>query len=134
MKTKLKYHKRRLLSHLIVGSIFSILGVFSYIANTNVLFFEPIVSTSLGILNFAIYGYMRYFQYATIENNAITRHTVLNKSIDLNTLERVERKDGDLIITAGSKKLALNLNCMEADSITVLNAFLLEAEIKTVQQ
>jgi len=134
MKTKLKYNKRRLLSHLIVGSIFMILGVFSYLTNTNVLFFEPVVSTSLGILNFSIYGYMRYFQYATIENKAITRHTILNKSVDLSTLEKVERKDGDLIIIANGKKLTLNLNCMEADSINVLNQFLLEAEFKTVQQ
>lgn len=133
MKIKLKYHKRRLLSHLIVGSIFTVLGIFSYLFNTSVLFFEPIISASLGILNFAIYGYMRYFQYVTIEKRAITRHTVLNKSFDLNTLEKVERKNGNLIISSGSKKLALNLSCMEADSINVLNEVLMEAEFKTAQ-
>ena len=76
---------------------------------------------------------MHYFQYATLENGKLTRHTFFNKSIDTNIIEKVERRSSDLVIFSGNKRLTLNLNFMEAESINTLNEILFDTKVKTAE-
>jgi len=118
---KIRYTKRKLLSPLFIGILWSVFGIFLLIRNESshwvyyVWFIIP-------ALYFALFFYESYNQYLTLENGILTRNLLTRASIPLKEIKSI-RKSGKhiLILESEKQELSIDTKIIAPDSLAVLN-------------
>ncbi len=120
---KIRYSKKRLRSNLIVGLIWFTLGIVMWIFFDIVHWFE-FVWFGLALPYLGQYLYERQNQYLTITQDEIKVNNLFRKRIKLSDISRIKKFAGDYIIQADGKKLTINTQIVDQDSLNDLNEFL----------
>ena len=122
---KIRFKKKRLYINLILGLVWTGLGVFSLLEDES-LRWTDYVNLVLGILYLAHYVYDLYNQYLTIENGSIRKNILygVRKKINLNEIYRIEKYAGDYILRTLTKELKINIAFIEEKSLVELNGIL----------
>jgi len=78
----------------------------------------------LGLLNLASYFFINYKQYLTIENDILTKNTLIPKKMSLSEIIRIKKRTGDYILKTEKDELRINTELIEKDSLVKLNSIL----------
>lgn len=87
---------------------------------------KPFISflwIAIGALQFGFALYERKYQYITIENGLLTKHSIFKKQIELGKIQKVRRFKNSYKIETADKTLTINKNLIEAESMYRLDDF-----------
>lgn len=122
---KIKFKKKRLFAHLIIGIIWMLLGIAS-------LFFGDALGWT--IYGYAVIGllYIGHYlhdwtnQYLTIENGTIKKNGLygFSKKINLNDINWIKKFAGDYTLKTQNKELKIDTNLIDEQSLVELNKIL----------
>ena len=98
------------------------LGIFAvYINSSSVLSYLWIV---LGILQAGTSHYREKYQYLTIRENKLIRHSLIPKSIELSEIRRVRKFVDSYKIETHNQSMRIEKDFIEGESLHKLNLFL----------
>lgn len=135
---KIRFKKRRLYANLIVGIIWTGLGIFNVI-ETEALKWIDYGYLVVGFLYISHYLYDDFNQYLNIENGIIAKNEFFGfkKKIALNDVTLIKEYAGDYILQTEDEKLEINTTLIEDQSLKELNNVLKELNLpqdKTLQK
>lgn len=81
---------------------------------------------------FAIYLYQRKYKYVVIENGVLTLNGPLGKNIILAEIKQIKTFAGKYIIKTDKKKLIINTQVIDPNSISELNNELRKLDVEWV--
>ena len=122
---KIRFKKKRIYINLILGLVWTGLGVFSLLED------EILRWTDYGFLVAGI-GYLGHYlydlnnQYLTIANGSIRKNVLygFGKKINVNEINRIEKYAGAYIIRTLEKELKINTGLIEEKSLEEFNEIL----------
>jgi hypothetical protein len=122
---KIRFKKKRLYINLILGLVWTGLGVFSLVEDES-LRWTDYGYLIVGILYLGHYLYDLNNQYLTIENGSIRKNVLygFGKKINVNEINRIEKYAGDYIIGTLEKELKINTGLIEEKSLEEFNEIL----------
>jgi hypothetical protein len=122
---KIIFKKKRLYINLILGLVWTGLGVFSLLEDES-LRWTDYGYLVVGILYLGHYLYDLNNQYLTIENGSIRKNILygFGKKINLNEINRIEKYAGDYILRTLTKELKINTGLIEEKSLEEFNEIL----------
>jgi hypothetical protein len=122
---KIRFKKKRLYINLILGLVWTGLGVFSLVEDES-LRWTDYGYLIVGILYLGHYLYDLNNQYLTIENGSIRKNVLygFGKKINVNEINRIEKYAGDYIIRTLEKELKINTGLIEEKSLEEFNEIL----------
>jgi hypothetical protein len=122
---KIRFKKKRLYINLILGLVWTGLGVFSLVEDES-LRWTDYGYLIVGILYLGHYLYDLNNQYLTIENGSIRKNVLygFGKKINVNEINRIEKYAGDYIIRTLEKELKINTGLIEGKSLEEFNEIL----------
>ena len=122
---KIRFKKNRLYINLILGLVWTGLGVFSLVEDES-LRWTDYGYLIVGILYLGHYLYDLNNQYLTIENGSIRKNVLygFGKKINVNEINRIEKYAGDYIIRTLEKELKINTGLIEEKSLEEFNEIL----------
>lgn len=124
---KIRYSKKRLYSNLILGILFSILGILRIAEETaNYLIYFQL---GLGIFMIAIFIFENYYQYLRIENGVLTRYSFRRKSLKLAEVHKIRKFAGDYILHTSETKLKINSELVSNHQQAELESLLRSLEV-----
>ena len=128
MKIKLK--KKRLITNLIFGIFWIVLGIFCLLEDDN-LRWSDYGYLIIGILYVGHYLYDLKNQYLTIENGTIRKNGLygFRKKINLNEINLIKKFAGDYTLKTKEKELKINTGLIDKDSLIELNKILTELNL-----
>jgi hypothetical protein len=123
MKIRLK--KNRFYMNLILGLVWTGLGIFSLMEDDNLRWTDYGYFVA-GILYIGHYIYDLSEQYLTIENGTIRKNVLygFRKKINLNEIYSIKKFGGDYTLKTETKELKINTELIEEKSLTELNSIL----------
>jgi hypothetical protein len=115
---KIRFKKKRLYINLILGLVWTGLGVFSLLEDESLRWTDHGYLV-VGILYIGHYLYDLNNQYLTIENGSIRKNILygFRKKINLNEIYRIEKYAGDYILRTLTKELKINTELIEEKSL-----------------
>jgi hypothetical protein len=122
---KIRFKKKRLYINLILGLVWTGLGVFSLFEDEN-LRWTDYGYLVVGTLYLGHYLYDLNNQYLTIENGSIRKNVLygFGKKINVNEINRIEKYAGDYILRTVEKELKINTELIEEKSLVEFNEIL----------
>jgi hypothetical protein len=122
---KIRFKKKRLYINLILGLVWTGLGVFSLLEDES-LSWTDYGYLVIGILYLGHYLYDLNNQYLKIENGSIRKNILygFGKKINLNEINRIEKYAGDYILRTLTKELKINTELIEGKSLVEFNKIL----------
>ena len=122
---KIRFKKKRLYINLILGLVWTGLGVFSLLEDES-LRWTDYGYLLAGILYIGHYLYDLNNQYLTIENGSIRKNVLygFGNKINVNEINRIEKYAGDYIIRTLEKELKINTGLIEEKSLEEFNEIL----------
>ena len=122
---KIRFKKNRLYINLILGLVWTGLGVFSLLEDESLRWTDYGYLVA-GILYLGHYLYDLNNQYLTIENGSIRKNVLygFGKKINVNEINRIEKYAGDYIIRTLEKELKINTGLIEEKSFEEFNEIL----------
>jgi hypothetical protein len=122
---KIRFKKKRLYINLILGLVWTGLGVFSLLEDESLRWTDHGYLV-VGILYLGHYLYDLNNQYLTIENGSIRKNILygFRKKINLNEIYRIEKYAGDYILRTLTKELKINTELIEGKSLVEFNKIL----------
>ncbi|MFT5253320.1 MAG: hypothetical protein ACI87N_002353 [Flavobacteriales bacterium] len=122
---KIRFKKKRLYINLILGLVWTGLGVFSLLEDES-LSWTDYGYLVIGILYLGHYLYDLNNQYLKIENGSIRKNILygFGKKINLNEINRIEKYAGDYILRTLTKELKINTEFIEEKSLAEFNEIL----------
>ena len=122
---KIRFKKKRLYINLILGLVWTGLGVFSLVEDES-LRWTDYGYLIVGILYLGHYLYDLNNQYLTIANGSIRKNVLygFGKKINVNEINRIEKYAGDYIIRTLEKELKINTGLIEEKSLEEFNEIL----------
>ena len=125
---KIKYEEKILKFNLIYGMFMILIGIFAVANDSHSLFnYTWLV---IGALQTGSYFHNKKFQYLTIENNKLTKHSLIPKSIELNEIKKVRKFVNSYKIETEKTTLRISKNIIEKDSLYKLNQVLDDLNLK----
>ena len=123
MKIRLK--KKRLYINLLLGLIWTGLGIFNLLEDDNIKWIDYGYLVA-GILYIGHYFYDLTNQYLIIENGTIRKNVLygFRKKINLNEIKLIKKFAGDYTLKTETKELKINTELIEEKSLTELNTIL----------
>jgi hypothetical protein len=118
---RIAYKRRNLNINLISGIVWLIFGLLSlnYSEENRWTDYGYLV---FGILYLILYFYQRRNKYLTIENGILKINGSFGKKINLNEIKQIKKFAGDYILKSDKKKLTINTQIIEPNSLVELNA------------
>ena len=122
---KIRFKKKRLYINLILGLVWTGLGVFSLLEDES-LRWTDYGYLVIGILYLGHYLYDLNNQYLKIENGSIRKNILygFGKKINLNEINRIEKYAGDYILRTLTKELKINTEFIKEKSLAEFNEIL----------
>jgi hypothetical protein len=122
---KIRFKKKRLYINLILGLVWTGLGVFSLLEDES-LSWTDYGYLVIGILYLGHYLYDLNNQYLKIENGSIRKNILygFGKKINLNEINRIEKYAGDYILRTLTKELKINTEFIKEKSLAEFNEIL----------
>ena len=122
---KIRFKKKRLYINLILGLVWTGLGVFSLLEDESLRWTDYGYLVA-GIVYLGHYLYDINNQYLTIENGSIRKNVLygFGKKINVNEINRIEKYAGDYIIRTLEKELKINTGLIEEKSLEEFNEIL----------
>lgn len=101
-----RYSYKRLLPNLILGILFFSMGILKFVEGTAELFnyFQLV----LGLVMIGTFAFEAYFPYLKIENEIITKNTLIKKSIPLSEINRIRKFAGDITLYSAHQELKIH--------------------------
>ena len=116
---KIKYVEKSLKFNLVYGLFMIVIGIFAVANDSNSFFNYPWLI--IGALQIGTYFYNKKFQYLTIENNRLTKHSIFPKVIELNEIRKVRKFVNSYKIETDKTTLRISKNIIEKESLYKLN-------------
>lgn len=113
--------KKQLNRTLILGVVWMVIGLISIISNYKNYALSGF--TVIGLLYLAIYFYHKNIPYLLIENNHLKKHAFGTQKINLADIIHFKKFAGDYIVHTKNKKLVIDTNMIDKESIPVLETF-----------
>uniref|UniRef100_UPI00321646B7 hypothetical protein n=1 Tax=uncultured Draconibacterium sp. TaxID=1573823 RepID=UPI00321646B7 len=126
---KIRYTKRRLKHYLILGILWSALGIAAVSFNSENIFSYGY--SIIGILYFGIYLFQNNKQYLTIENGIISKNDLISQKIYLNEIKQIKRRAGAYILLTDSTELRINTELIDKNSLEELKTVLESLNLET---
>ncbi|WP_452219752.1 hypothetical protein [Lacinutrix salivirga] len=120
---KIKYRNKRIYANLILGLVWIGIYVFSSFTKDKILFSDYLYLI-VGLMYLGIYFYEYFYHYLTIENGTIKKNSPFGKQIHLNEIIWIKKFAGDYTLTTKDKKLRINTELIEKQSLIELNTVL----------
>jgi len=120
---KIGYKKRHLNVNLIFGLFWLLwffIGVFGK-EEPNWTDYGWIV---ISLMYLGMYFYQKNYNYLTIENGIIKQNWPFGKKMNLNEIKQIKKFAGDYILKTDEKKLTINMQIIDPNSLADLNAAL----------
>ncbi|MDG4946363.1 hypothetical protein NMK71_08050 [Weeksellaceae bacterium KMM 9713] len=119
---KIKYKNRRLLSYLVFGVLWLVMGTLSMI-------YQPTGWFRYGFFVFGLmylgqFAFFKTKQYLSIENGVLTKNSFFPKSIELDKVRQLKKHAGNYTLKTEDKKLIINSHIIEEESLKELNQVL----------
>ena len=114
----IKYKKKTLNYSLIFGLLWLILGITSILYNSSHYFYYGYVIC--GLLYLFTYGFQQHFQYLTITESSIIKHSFFSKTILFSEITKIKYFAGEYSIISDSKKLTINKELIDPSSLKEL--------------
>ncbi len=127
---KIKYKNRRLLSYLVFGVLWLVMGTLSMI-------YQPTGWFRYGFFVFALlylgqFAYYKTKQYLRIENGILTKNDIFSKSIELNKVRQLKKFAGEYTLKTEDKELKINTQIIEEESLKELDKVLNNLGLKEI--
>jgi len=118
---RIAYKRRNLNINLILGIVWLIFGLLSlnYSGENRWTDYGYLV---FGILYLILYFYQKRNKYLTIENGILKINGSFGKKINLNEIKQIKKFAGDYILKSDKKKLTINTQIIDPNSLVELNA------------
>lgn len=122
---RFNYSRKHLNIQLILGLVWLVWFGFKWLAETDLKWIDYgwllISLTYLGV-----YIYLRQHGYLSIANGELGINSPLDKSLRLEDIREIRRFAGDYILKTGTKKLTINTQVLDRESLKQLDAVLAE--------
>jgi hypothetical protein len=122
---KIKFKKKRLYPNLLLGLLWTAIGVFNILEDNNLRWMDYgyFVIGILYLLHF-IYDFKN--QYLTIESGTIRKNALYGyrKKINLNEIYLIKKNAGDYILKTENQQLNINPNLIDENSFYTLTNLL----------
>lgn len=118
---KIKYKEKILKFNLFYGMLMIVIGIL-WVANDSSSF-KNYLWIIVGALQTGSYFYDKKFQYLSIENNKLTRHFLIPRSIEIEKIKKIWRFRNSYKIETDKKSLRISKNLIEEDSLFQLDQF-----------
>ena len=127
---KIRFKKKRLYSNLILGIVWTILGIFNVIDNQSFRWLDYGYLV-IGVLYIGHYLFDLSNQYLILENGTIRKNKLygFGKKINLNEINLIKKFAGDYILKTPTKELIINTELIEEKSLIELNRLLTELNL-----
>lgn len=136
MKTniKIEFKKKRLLANLILGLVWSLLGIFNLMQSKN-LYWLDYGYLVIGVLYIGNYLYDLKFQYLIIDESMIKMNALygFRKKIYIKDIQSIKKFAGDYKIITADKEININTQLIAKDSLIKLNTFLEKLKMNSVK-
>ena len=122
---KIRFKKKRLYANLIIGIVWTLLGIYSLLEDDN-LRWSDYGYLIIGLLYIGHYLYDLTTQYLTIENGSIRKNGLygFGKKINLNDINWIKKFASDYILKTKTEELKINTELIDKNSLNELNAIL----------
>lgn len=127
---KIRFKKKILHRNLIIGIVWTGLGVFSVLVN-DILRWSDYGYLLVGFLYIGHYLYDVTNQYLTIENGTIRKNILygFGKKISLDEINAIKKFAGEYTLKTERNKLKINTDVIDNVSLTALNKILEELNV-----
>lgn len=113
---------KRILSNLILGILFFIMGILRIFEGTAEVF--NYFQLLLGLVMIAVFAFEAYFPYLKIEDGIITKNTLRKKSISLSEIKRIRKFAGDITLYSDEEKIKIHTELIRKHQKEELDEFL----------
>lgn len=114
------YRKRHLNVNLILRVAFLILGIVGFLVKDTLRWGD--YSTALiSILYLTVYGYQKKYKYLILANGIMKINSPFGEKVKLGEIKQIKKFAGDYIIKTDYKKITINTQIIEPDSLELLN-------------
>jgi hypothetical protein len=122
---KIRFKKKRIYANLILGLVWTGLGVFGLFEDDNFRW-SDFLYVVLGILYMGHYLYDFTNQYLTIENGTIRKNVLygFGKNINLDDINFIKKFAGNYTLKTETTELKINTELIEKKSLAELNSVL----------
>ena len=129
---KIKFKKKRLLANLILGLVWSLLGIFNLMQSKN-LYWLDYGYLVIGVLYIGNYLYDLKFQYLIIDESMIKMNALygFRKKIYLKDIQTIKKTARDFKLKTIDKEININTQLIEKDSLIELYKFLEQLNLST---
>ena len=129
---KIRFKKKRLYASLIIGIVWTGLGIFNLITDKH-LRWSDYGYLVIGALYIGHYLYDLTFQYLNIENGTIQKNGLygFRKKMNLNEIHWIKKFAGDYILKTETKELHINTELIDEKSLVELNKILSKLNLPT---
>ncbi|MCK0192519.1 hypothetical protein [Arenibacter sp. F20364] len=127
---KIKFRKKRLIAHLLLGMVWIGLGILSVVVNDEIRWTDYGYLV-VGILYVGHYLHDLTYQYLTIENGTIRKNALygFGKKISLNDINWIKKFAGDYTLKTEQSELKINTKLIDIDSLIELHRILAELNL-----
>ena len=127
---KIKFKKKRLITNLVLGIVWIILGTLSIVTDDKIRWTDYGYLV-IGILYVGHYLYDLTNQYLTIENGTIRKNGLygFGKKLNLNEINWIKKFAGDYTLKTEQRELKINTELIDKVSLTELNKILAELNL-----
>ena len=129
MKMRIKYKPKHLNINLIFGLFWLLwffIGVFGK-EEPNWTDYGWIV---ISLMYLGMYFYQKNYNYLTIENGFIKQNWPFGKKMNLNEIKRIRHFAGEYILKSELKKMKINIDFIESESLSKLKTELKKLDIE----
>jgi len=127
---KISFKKKRLYSNLIIGIVWTTLGIFNVIDNDSFRWLDYGYLV-IGVLYIGHYLFDLSNQYLLLENGTIRKNKLygFGKKINLKEINFIKKFAGDYILKTPTKELTINTELIEEKSLIELKRILTELNL-----
>lgn len=127
---KIKFRKKRLGAHLLLGMVWIGLGILSIVVNDEIRWTDY-GYLIVGILYVGHYLHDWTYQYLTIENGTIRKNALYGfaKEINLHDIHWIKKFAGDYTLKTEDRELKINTELIDIDSLKELIGILTELNL-----
>ncbi len=119
---KVKYPKSRIQNNFIYGLLMIGVGLFAVYINRTSIF--SYLWVFIGLLQLCTALYQKKYQYLTIEENRLVKHSLIPKTIEISQIKRIRKYVNSYRIETCSTSILIEKNFVEEESLQELNQFL----------
>ncbi len=122
MKMKIRYIKNRSFFNIGFGTLMILVGLFAVYKNKFSIY--SYLWVVLGALQLGAAWYERKKQYITIEDDKLTKHSLIPKSIEIREIRKIKKDSNSYKIETSEKSLKIDKRKIEPESLYRLEDYL----------